>query len=288
MPSLTPDEVRRTLIERCGADREDAEAAAAALPGAPSDLLDRLYRTIEADMGGLKWLEWPQPPPEQPLAGLYPLLAAVPLMDAFHRERGLDRAASDLVLADIGEKLRLNRRLYGRAGLDVAGWFTGHLRGALYQLGRLQFCVEGVESKPLLGMHIRGEGGPLAPEAVAEAVARAAEFFPRAFPERFGSGRTPTFTCTSWLLDPQLRDWLPERSNILKFASLFDLVGPASQPGTNGQEDVWRFAFAATPGTPVEDLPEENTLQRALLGGIRAGVRWQVPLGVLDPDRLPR
>lgn len=286
IPSLTPGRVRELLLERCGADLDDAEAAAAAYDQTPPDLLEELYRTIEADMGGLKWLQWPKPPPEQPLAGLYPLLAAVPLMDAFHRERGLDRAASDLVLADIGEKLRLNRRMYGRAGLDVAGWFTGHLRGSLYQLGRLQFCVEGAESKPLLGMHIRGEGGPLSPEAVADSVSQAVEFFPRVFPERFAGREAPTFTCTSWLLDPQLRDWLPERSNILRFASLFDLVGPASQPGTNGHEDVWRFAFAAVPATPAADLPADNTLQRSLLKGIRAGVEWQVPMGVLALDRL--
>ncbi len=286
MPPLEPDRVRELLLDWCRADREDAEDAAAAIEGAPADLLEQRYRTIAEDMGGRKWLQWPQPPPAHPLLGLYPVLAAVPLMLEYHRERGVGEDLSRLVMEDVGEKLRLNRRMYGRAGLDTDGWFTAHVRGTIYQLGRLQFCIEGAETRPVIGLHIRGEGGPLSFEAVRDSVERALGFFPAAFPELFGDRDAITFTCTSWLLDPQLRDWLPERSNILKFASLFDLVGPESHPGTNGHDDVRRFVFARTPRTPDSELPADNTLQRSILAGIKAGVEWRVPLGGLALARL--
>ncbi|WP_460540996.1 acyltransferase domain-containing protein [Glycomyces halotolerans] len=283
------DRVEELLTEWCRADRDDTEAAIAALDrldGDALELADRMYQSIAADMGGRKWLTWPKPPEDHPLLGLFPVLAAVPLMRDHHRRLGVPEERSRPILEDVGEKLRLNRALYGRPGLDVSFWFTAHVRGSLYQLGRLQFCLEGTERSPLIGLHIRGEGGSLGPEAVRASVAEAMEFFPATFPERFGRAADLTFTCTSWLLDPQLRDWLPERSNILKFAALFDLIGPRSQPGTNGHDDVWRFVFTATPGTPVELLPTENTLQRSLIEGIKAGVDWQVPLGRLDPSRL--
>nr|WP_255672409.1 acyltransferase domain-containing protein [Glycomyces amatae] len=275
------------MLDWCGAEPEDAEdaaAALAALDGPAREAADRLYQSIAADMGGRKWLPWPKPPGAFPLLGLYPLLAAVPDMLAFHEGRGVDEDLSRRVLADVGEKLRLNRRLHGRAGLDVANWFTGHVRGALYQLGRLQFCVEGPGPEPTVGVHIRGEGGPLTLDAVRDSVEWALEFFPTVFPERYAGPEDLVFTCESWLLDPQLRDWLPERSNIPGFGALFDLQGPGGPAGNRA--DLWRFVFARAEDAKVADLPEDNSLQRAVLAGIRAEVPWRNRLGRLNLARL--
>lgn len=279
--------VRELLLDWCGADPDDADDAVkalGALDGGARETADRLYQSIAADMGGLKWLRWPEPPAAHPLLGLYPLLAAVPDMLDFHRGRGVDEDLSRRVLADVGEKLRLNRRLHGRAGLDVANWFTGHVRGALYQLGRLQFCVEEPDAEPFVGMHIRGEGGPLTLDAVRDSVEWALEFFPAVFPERYSGPEDVVFTCESWLLDPQLRDWLPERSNIPGFGALFDLQGEGGPAGN--RYDLWRFVFARTEDAKVEDLPRDNSLQRAVLAGIEAGVPWRNRLGRLNLARL--
>ncbi|MCC3762087.1 acyltransferase domain-containing protein [Glycomyces sp. TRM65418] len=286
-PEPDADAVRDLLLDWCGAEPEDAEDAAAglaALDGEARELADRCYQSIAADMGGKKWLAWPKPPEAHPLLGLYPLLAAVPGMIRFHRERGVDEDLSRRLLTDVGEKLRLNRRLHGRAGLDVANWFTGHVRGALYQLGRLQFCVEGPEPKPFVGVHIRGEGGPLTLDAVRDSVEWALEFFPTVFPERYDGPDDLVFMCESWLLDPQLRDWLPERSNIPGFGALFDLEGPGDPAGN--RSDLWRFVFNRTEDTPVEELPRDNTLQRSVLAGIEAGVPWRNRSGRLNLARL--
>src|SRR5690606_40620988 len=112
----------------------------------------------------------------------------------------------------------------GRPGLDVAFWFTAHVRGTIYQLGRLQFCMEGTTAMPRMGLHIRGEGGPLTPEAVRSSVARALEFFPAKFPELFPPERPMTFMCSSCMLDLQLRDFLTDLSNILRLGEVFALV----------------------------------------------------------------
>ncbi|WP_205323983.1 acyltransferase domain-containing protein [Glycomyces sp. YM15] len=286
-PEPDADDVRELLIDWCGAEAEDTDDAVKALGAldlAARETADRLYQSIAADMGGRKWLSWPKVAGPHPLLGLYPLLAAVPDMLAYHRDRGIDEELSRRLLLDVGEKLRLNRRIYGRAGLDVANWFTGHVRGSLYQLGRLQFCVEGEDPNPFVGMHIRGEGGPLTLDAVRDSVEWALEFFPAVFPERYDGPEDLVFKCESWLLDPQLRDWLPERSNITGFGALFDLEGPGGPAGN--RTDLWRFVFARTEDTPVEQLPQDNTLQRSVLAGIKADVPWRSRLGRLNLARL--
>jgi hypothetical protein len=286
-PEPDAADVRELLLDWCGAETEDADDAVKALDALDRDsreLADRLYQSIAADMGGRRWLNWPKASAAHPLLGLFPLLAAVPDMLAYHRERGIEEDLSRRVLADVGEKLRFNRRLYGRAGLDVANWFTGHLRGALYQLGRLQFCVEGHDPHPFVGMHIRGEGGPLTLDAVRDSAEWALEFFPAVFPELYDGAEDLVFKCESWLLDPQLRDWLPERSNIPGFGALFDLEGPGDPAGN--QSDLWRFVFARPADTPVEKLPQDNTLQRSVLAGLEADVSWRNRFGRLNLTRL--
>lgn len=286
-PEPDAADVSELLLDWCGADAEDADDAVKGVERLDDDareLADRLYQSIAADMGGKKWLSWPKVTEPHSLLGLYPLLAAVPDMLAYHRERGVDEDLSRKVLFDVGEKLRLNRRIYGKAGLDVANWFTGHVRGALYQLGRLQFCVEGPDPEPFVGMHIRGEGGPLTLDAVRDSTEWALEFFPAVFPERYDGPEDLVFKCESWLLDPQLRDWLPERSNIPGFGALFDLEGDGGPVGN--RTDLWRFVFMRTEDTPVEELPQENTLQRSVLAGIKADVPWRSRLGTLNLNRL--
>lgn len=285
--------MRELLLEWCDADPSDAEAAAEAAYGLDDDLLalaGRMYRSIADDMGGRLWLRWPKPAADagdaERFLGLYALLEAVPLMLEFHRGIGVEESHSRDMLADVGEKLRLNREIYGRPGLDVAFWFTAHVRGTIYQLGRLQFCMEGTTAMPRMGLHIRGEGGPLTLEEVRSSVERALEFFPSRFPDLFPEHRSMTFMCSSWLLDPQLRDWLPERSNILKFGALFDLVGPPTYANAGGHDDIWRFVFARTPDTPMEELPTENTLQKSVMAGLKAGVDFQTRLGGLNRKRL--
>lgn len=67
------------------------------------------------------------------------------------------------------------------------------------------------------------------------------------------------FHCYSWLLFPRLEEFLPPDSNILRFASDWQIYETVSD--THG-EDLWRIF-----GQPVEmgnyaDLPEDNTLRK--------------------------
>jgi hypothetical protein len=113
---------------------------------------------------------------------------------------------------------------------------------------------------PVLGVHIPRQG-KLTIESCRESMAEAERFFREHFPDhRFGG-----FTCSSWMLDPRLSELLPSESNILRFQRLFHLYST-----TPGPTAVYWFVFGG-PIRPVDELPEDTTLQRRLKAYLRAG-----------------
>ncbi|MFI0236784.1 acyltransferase domain-containing protein [Streptomyces sp. NPDC016845] len=208
--------------------------------------------------------------------------AALPHTRAFHRERGIPDDVSRRTLADLGRNLALHRRRFATTGLSVPWWLTRHFRGELYQLGRLQFerwrlgrrtgerlASSGAGVGPgdlVLGVHIPDFRGPMTPEACDDSVARAREFFARHFPGE----PAEVAVCHSWLLDPQLRRYLPAESNILRFQDRFEItyVDEAAEDDTPVV-----FVFGGTE-TPRERLPRRTSVQRAVLDHLDAGGHW--------------
>ncbi|WP_438294428.1 acyltransferase domain-containing protein [Streptomyces sp. HUAS TT7] len=218
---------------------------------------------------------------------VYVAVAALPHIRAYHRERGIPEDIARRTLADLGRHIALHHRRRGNGGLSVPGWLRLHFRGEIYQLGRLQFQRSqlgnrtgravreaGIDAAPgdlCLDLHIPDFRGPLTPDACADSIARAREFFARHFPEehyRVGA-------CHSWLLDEQLRDYLPENSNILRFQGLFRVAYKDDEP--SDREPVG-FVFG-NPDLPVADLPQHTTVQRAVTRHLLGGGHWYLGHG---------
>lgn len=248
--------------------------------------LGQAHHTLVEDMGGFAVLELPGPSTEStPTARyffVYVFLAALADVRRYHAQRGVPDEVSWATLSDLGRNLARDRLLFGDRGLMTSGWLTLHFRGAIYELGRLQYNrmtvraahVAGAfrEGEPAVGVHIP-ESGPLTPGACEESLRHAREFFPRHFPE------TPTrlAICTSWLLDPQLAEYLAPDSNIVRFQRRFTLVGE----GYDGTADVLRFVFHRI-GPEIDDLPQRTTLGRAIVAHLRAGKKWRNRTGWLE------
>lgn len=235
--------------------------------------------------------------PAEPVAArfFYPVAFAATLPDtlAFHRSRAVPDAASRAIFADLGRHLRIFERTFGHTGLHVQNWFTLHLRGMIYDFGRLQanlerldFPVEAVRASGapvvrgsvVVGIHIP-DSGPLTPAAVDASLARIRPFFARHFPEL-----TPLTTarCTSWLLDDQLRELVPG-SNIAHFGARWQPIG---EP-TDGDESVRNFVFRRPYADP-RDLTATSRLERALLAHWRSGGHIRQPSGWLKlPATVP-
>ena len=278
------------IFERLAIGREDQDEILAAWPSPETDpetwrSLERAYRALVDDLGGFAPLELPAPLADSTPMGryffVYVYLAALADVRRFHRERHVPDEISWATLADLGRNLKRDRLLLGDGGLRTSGWLTLHFRGSIYQLGRLQFNRMNVraahvanafpEGDPAIGIHIP-ESGPLSPEACDDSFAQAGTFFARHFPE------TPTRLgiCTSWLLDPQLAEYLPPDSNIIRFQRRFTLVGD----GYDGDADVLRFVFHRI-APNIQDLPQRTTLERAIVTHLRSGKHWRNRTGWL-------
>ncbi|MGW0839984.1 acyltransferase domain-containing protein [Streptomyces sp. NPDC002787] len=250
-------------------------------------LFERCVAGLVRDMGkigkGLRLL--PLPPESGPLGRyfhVYVCAAALPYVRAYHRERGIPDDISRRTLADLGRGLVLHRRRYGVGGLVAPTWFSLHFHGELFQLGRLQYQRsrlsgrEGVAlaaagltlrpGDPCLDLHIPDYAGPLTPQACDRSLALAHDFFPRHFPEEHYTAGC----CHSWLLDPQLKRYLPENSNIVRFQDRFRIACRTGEP----EDDLpIRFVFG-DPDLPVETLPRRTSLERTVVDHLRAGGHW--------------
>ncbi|WP_307865648.1 acyltransferase domain-containing protein [Streptomyces montanisoli] len=273
-------------------------AADPALRATADDALAHLVAGMGAGGSGRTEGERPKLPglPEdigvaEPYLPVYVYVAALPVVRAHHRERGVPDEIGRRTLADLGRQLAVHRRRYGTGGLTSPGWPALHFRGELYQLGRLQFERAGLGARtaaavsaagaaasagdPCLSLHIPDFLGPLAPGAVDASLARAKAFFSRHFPE----DRATAATCHSWLLDPQLAGYLPPESNIMRFQSRFRPARPGEAPETDDRDPVG-FVFG-DPRLDHDRLPRRTTLERAIGDHLRAGRHWHAGHGWL-------
>ncbi|WP_069464448.1 acyltransferase domain-containing protein, partial [Actinacidiphila rubida] len=208
-----------------------------------------------------------------PWFALLVLAATRPHTAAYHRALGVPEEVTRRTLADVGRHMAVHARRHGTPGLANTSWLARHFRGVLVQLGRLQFertrlggrtgtalAAAGVAAGPgtrALGLHIPDFTGPLDPAACDASFDRARAFFARHHPDEPAA----IVTCHSWLLDPQLAEYLPRDSRILAFQRRFTAVWAGPEP-----DDATTLGFVF--GDPAADpsaLVARSALERAVL-----------------------
>jgi hypothetical protein len=208
--------------------------------------------------------------PEHLGVGVLPLLALLvtsPEVAAYHQSRGVGTDISQASLADLGQQAWVHRQTYGEFGLHTYWWLSLAWSGALYRLGRLQFNLQQNDGVWVLSTHIPASG-PLTPAAVDDSFARATDFFARHFPEL----ATREFYCASWLLDPELAAALDPASNIARFQRRWQLYGEPMA----GDQDALFFTFFRRGDVDLATLPQDTSLQRAVVGRLQDGRHWSV------------
>ena len=254
--------------------------------GAGAELLRLEVSALVASMGGTDAL--PTLPAVTPdvvdppgYFGVLVALLTVPFARAYHREHGVDEVTSWRTLVDIGRNIAVYRNRHGRPGFDDLDWVALHLTGQLYDLGRLQVNrarlgrtftrlmqqhgLAAEQGEPCLAVHIPRYSGPMDIDACNRSLARAADFFPRHFPDE-----SPQYlVCSSWLLDPLLAERLPSRSNIVAFQRLFTITR-CEEPD---DEATLIFVFE-DPTRPLSAYPRSSSLQRAVLDQLESGGHW--------------
>lgn len=117
----------------------------------------------------------------------------------------------------------------GEMYLGELPWLEYHMKMKLFRIGRLQFChtvagkaypEQGItEADGTLDVHIPADGRLDICEC-RRSLDMACEFYRKYFPE----AQYTYFNCHSWLLDPTLKKYLPEESNIVRFGEMFDRI----------------------------------------------------------------
>jgi hypothetical protein len=220
---------------------------------------------------------------------VYVFAAALPQTIDLHQQHGTPEAVSRATMADIGRNMLVHRKRHGRHGLAAPDWLMLHSRGMIFQFGRLQFerATLGITTghaiqaagfpyktgDPTLSIHIPDFMGSMSVDACDESFATARAFFPAHYPDE----AFRTAVCNSWILDPQLRDYLKPDSNILRFQDRFTEIRPAEW--TN--DGPLRFVFGPA-DLPLAEYPQRSSVERAVVGHIAAGKNWHGGMGWLE------
>ncbi|MFC6157763.1 acyltransferase domain-containing protein [Kribbella jiaozuonensis] len=297
---LQVPEDAEALIEYCGVSAPDREQMLAARPDPDNDpewwtIASALAGEVERDMGlalpSTGFRGWPAVPQDASPVGLFAnawaLLANLPRLLELHAERGVPDSVSRATVSALGGVMATHRQVFGRAGVGLMPLWGPPLRfrGADYEIGRHDFTRaqlglgDGV-SGHLLMIHIP-PSGPLDVQESEASVATAVESFKRWYPEE----PVHAFVCHSWLLDPQLAEYLRPDSNIIRFQQRFDLLPllPPEDP-TEGDRELMRLGLQLPVPEGALDLaaiPQDTSLQRAFVSHLRAGRHWYGRTGML-------
>ncbi len=246
--------------------------------------LDRLGRPLPGHVG------WPEPPERTGPVGRHLLvwvcLALVPRIRELHAALGLSEEESWDSLAGLGDEVASGRDFTGRPGLDATWGMPLLFGGVSYRLGRLAFDRQPAHPDAIdhgvlrpgesgLNTHVPSGDGPLTDAACDASFARAAALAD-SFPEPVTG-----FGCHSWLMDPQLADYLPESSNIMRFQRRFTWFTDRERADWAPIHHLFRRRFEG-PGVPpalLDEVPQDTTLQRAIITHLRRGGHWNNQTG---------
>jgi hypothetical protein len=128
---------------------------------------------------------------------------------------------------------------------------------------------------PILGVHIP-RGARVDAASCRKNFRSAIEFFRTCYPEH----KFRAIHCHSWLMDPYLKEILPEGSKIVQFQSFFHRY-PASSTG----KELFFFVYPH-PFERYEELPEHTSLFRSIKRTYLEGKPVYAYAGVFFPEEL--
>lgn len=162
-------------------------------------------------------------------------------------------------------------------GTFVAGWFDGFFDMTRFAYGRFQYEVREFgededfvtacgkvikKGDTYINFHIPSSGVSLTDEVRIASYKLAYEAYKDLFPD----GKM-VFGCSSWLLYPAHKKFLPAKSNILRFMDDFEMVEWEEKEEFN---DGWRI-FGKDSDLPFDQLPRNNSLRKAYADWLSAG-----------------
>lgn len=215
------------------------------------------------------------------ICGVHPYTARLLLFICFSKraktrylEKGIDEQIWHDSMLDLKWKLLECKAVYGIWGSFVASWFPRFFIPDRFALGRLQFEIIPYAWEPyrsgdvflqkgdkVINVHIPRTGSGIGREVLDDSYARAAAFFAKEL-----NGAPVVFVCSTWLLYPAGREFLPEKSNLRVFMADYDIVKSYDEP-----DRKWLWRLFDTMEQNPDRLPADSSLRRAYIERLRSG-----------------
>lgn len=165
--------------------------------------------------------------------------------------------------------LREHKRTFQTYRFIQAWWFPRQISLNEFRIGALEYEFVDEEEREI-AIHIPSDA-----DLCKEQVACSLESF-YAFRTKYFSGWENTrLTCSTWMLMPELKEFLGEKSNIISFQNMFEIE-------TVDYEATWYMGWIF-PGIEKvdENLPERTLLQRNLKQYLLNGNKFGIAKGHL-------
>lgn len=201
-------------------------------------------------------------------------------------ERYKEESVSEIIywdtMMDLKYKLDECKELEDVYGVMCWSWYREFFIMQRFAIGRFQYQMSQTSADyttksgyiikagtPSLDIHIPSSGIPLTDEVRFDSYKKAHKYFKDYF-----KTDESIFECSSWLLYPRHKEFLPPESNILKFDDDFELISSEEKEGFSSG---WRV-FGRYSDLPYDQLPTDTTLRKVY-------AQWLIEKGVSGGGR---
>lgn len=189
-----------------------------------------LRRRMDQPLPSSGYTAWPRVPKDAGPVGMFiyawALLAVVPELLEVQRRRGVPDAVARDTLSGLGTMMAAHAAETSINGVGLFPLWGPPQRvcGTNYTIGRHDFTRTEIgfgdgTAGYALQVHVPPTGRLIEAESV-DSMERGLAFFAEHYPEEPISA----LVCKSWILDPQLGDYLPADSNLVRFQRRFQLL----------------------------------------------------------------
>ena len=236
---------------------------------------------------------------QHPMMKLSLVYAYLPVIYDKYQKKGINDEIFYDTMSDIKIWIDDHKARTNEDGLYELNWIMFHMSMNIFKIGRLQYQKfvwyfktkynnHGVKMGPgdkFINIHIP-RGAKLDYDECVKSLDMAKEFFKEYFPE-FPNDR---YACHSWLLYSGNKNFMSENSNVLKFASLFEIIEESEDP-----ESAYLWIYGKKYKNPeliktrketgnyghLDGLPQNSSLQKNTIDFIKNGGIFGEALGVI-------
>lgn len=156
-----------------------------------------------------------------------------------------------------------------------AWWFQRQVTLEEFRIGALEFEMVEANNEKVVEIHIPSDADMRLP-ALCDSVKEFKKFASRFWPE----WENIQMATETWMLMPELEQFLPPESKILAFKKLFDI-------DYVDYDQTWYMDWIFPGYTEIsDDLPENTTLHRKLKAYLLSGKKFGIAKGHLVMDRI--